>query len=122
MTLAEIAGSIDPRYGTGTTKVWYAKPLFSRDGGMGHDWLVETHKVPTTGALEETHVCLGTIDSTDPEEIWVMMQGERWSPRGEARSLITEKGLRHTSMHVGDIVQVAPGECFLVDSCGFVKL
>lgn len=34
------------------------------------------------------------------------MQGENWSPNGEARSLIEEKGLIHTSMSMGDIVQI----------------
>ena len=32
------------------------------------------------------------------------MQGEDWSPTGEARELIATKDVRHTSMSVGDIV------------------
>jgi hypothetical protein len=32
-------------------------------------------------------------------------QGENWSPNGEARDLILAKGLRHTSMSVGDVIE-----------------
>ena len=49
------------------------------------------------------------------------MQGEKWSPKGEARELIKSKGLRHTSMSVGDVM-VVNGKPLLVDSVGFVDL
>jgi len=120
-TLKDIAGSIDPRYGTGVTKVWYMKASFFRDGNMGHEWLEEQGLVPTLATLEQTHTLVGTLDIDNPEEAWQMMQGEFWSPRGEANSFIRELGLRHTSMSVGDIVQ-KDDTLFLVDGIGFKKL
>lgn len=33
-----------------------------------------------------------------------LLQGENWSPNGEARDFIREKGTDHTSMSVGDIL------------------
>ncbi len=120
-TLKDISGSIDPRYGTGTTKVWYQKPSFFRDGHMGHAWLVEHNLVPTAASLTETHACVGAVDTDEPEVVFMMMQGESWSPRGEARGLIMGLGLEHTSMSVGDIVQVDDA-LFLVDGCGFARV
>jgi hypothetical protein len=38
--------------------------------------------------------------------LWVNLQGEFWSPGGEARMLIERLGLEHTSMAVGDVIQV----------------
>ncbi len=120
-TLNDIAGAIDPRYGTGTTKVWYMKPDFFRDGTMGPEWLEEKGLLPTLPTLEQSHVCVGTLDVDHPEEAWGMMQGENWSPRGQANSFIWRLGLQHTSMSVGDIVQ-KDDALFLVAGCGFTRL
>ena len=49
------------------------------------------------------------------------MQGENWSPNGEARNLIGSLGLSHTSMSVGDIIEI-DGNLFFVDRHGFKKL
>jgi hypothetical protein len=46
------------------------------------------------------------------------MQGEVWSPNGEARGLIEAKGLLHTSMSVGDVV-VGPDGVHVVAMFGF---
>lgn len=123
-TLKDIAGNIDPRYGTGVTKVWYMRPDFFRDGIMGHDFLVKQGKLPEpnfVGNLERTHVLVGSLDIDHPEEAWEMMQGERWSPRGEANSFIRALGLQHTSMSVGDIIE-KEGAFWMVDGCGFKRL
>jgi hypothetical protein len=119
--LTSVAAHIDPRYGTGTTKVWYMKPDFFRDGNMGHEWLVERNLVPSLATIEKTHTLVGTLDVSDPEDAYQMMQGENWSPRGEARGLIAGLGLQHTSMSVGDIVESA-GVLFLVEGGGFKRL
>jgi hypothetical protein len=120
-TLKDIAGSIDARYGTGTTKVWYMKPDFFRDGMMSVAWLEKDGKLPTLATLEQTHVCVGTLNIDHPEEAWQMMQGEFWSPKGEANSFILGLGLQHTSMSVGDIVE-KEGVLFMVDGIGFKRL
>ena len=38
------------------------------------------------------------------EDVYYKMQGEVWSPNGEARELIQSLGLSHTSMNVGDVI------------------
>jgi hypothetical protein len=39
------------------------------------------------------------------DDAFWQMQGENWSPNGEARPLIQSLGLSHTSMMVGDVIQ-----------------
>ena len=91
----------------GNTKVWYAKQ-FGQPGFDKED-------------PEATHILLGTVAGEDPEMLWGALQGEFWSPEGEARNLIIEKGLHHTSMSVGDVLQI--GETFhLVAPMGFKTL
>lgn len=38
------------------------------------------------------------------DEVYTEMQGENWSPNGEATGLIKALGLSHTSMSIGDII------------------
>ncbi|SHH52525.1 hypothetical protein [Ferrimonas marina] len=78
--------------------------------------------IPTL--LKAQYIELGTLHGRTPlHQICHLMQGEMWSPQGEARELIRAKGLQHTSMSVGDII-VRPvdggeREVFMVDRFGF---
>ena len=55
------------------------------------------------------------------EKVYNYMQGHNWSPNGEARELVRALGLSHTSMSMGDIIQV--GEMYwIVDTFGFVQV
>jgi hypothetical protein len=100
-------------------EVWYMKPEWFRDGIMGDE--------PNAWDLAKTHVHLKDVEvpkgknvGAEVEAVWVMMQGENWSPNGEARPLIEAKGLRHTSMSVGDVlVDVDTGNVFLAAGVGF---
>jgi hypothetical protein len=105
----------------GNTQIWYAKPGHLRNLVMGYDYLKQNDRLPDPTNLEATHKLLGTINQTDLNTIYAMMQGEVWSPRGEARRLIRDKGLSHTSMSVGDII-VRDGDVIMVDSIGFASL
>ena len=107
-------------YGQGQTKVWFMKASFMRDGLMGLEWLKEHKGVPTLASLHETHVYIGHINLDDLEDVFVAMQGEVWSPNGEARGLIGALKT-HTSMCVGDIIEKG-GVLFLVDNSGFARL
>jgi hypothetical protein len=93
-------------------QVWYMKPEWFRqfDG-----------KIDPTN-LSKTHIYLKDIEANGPEGAWVAMQGENWSPSGEARDLIRDKGLRHTSMSVGDVLIDEGGDVLKVASCGFKNL
>jgi len=50
------------------------------------------------------------------------MQGMNWSPYGEARELIRSKGLKHTSMSVGDVIKDPTGAYWRVEDLGFKQL
>jgi len=108
-------------YEPGRTRIWYARPEKTRDLGVGHDFCFKKGLLPSRANLEATHILVGAISATDPEAIFDLMQGERWSPSGQARSLITKLGLHHTSMSVGDVVQILD-DTFFVDRDGFVLL
>ncbi len=112
----------------GNVYIWYFKDEFRRDAMMGHRFCTEHGLFQIDlNDLSKTHVKLGGIranvvlDHNDLDPIFGVMQGEEWSPNGEARDLIKSLGLSHTSMSVGDIIE-ADGSIYLVDSCGFVTL
>ena len=73
----------------------------------------------TADNLLETHVELKTVDLPGLDAVYHEMQGEVWSPNGEARELIRSLGLNHTSMSVGDVIKTPDGKLHLVASCGF---
>jgi len=77
--------------------------------------------LPELETLNRTHVFLKSIEAENLEAVFTAMQGEVWSPNGEARSFILGKGLGHTSMCVGDVV--ATGDRFYaVAMFGFKQL
>ena len=64
-----------------------------------------TFRCPESKEIDrEEYQVLFPIKADDLEQVFILMQGEVWSPNGEARDLITGLGLKHTSMSVGDIV------------------
>jgi hypothetical protein len=119
--LEDVEEGLEQYVTPGPTQIWYWKDQYSRDMLMGSDWLKKHNTMPDPKNLEKTHVLLGTIDSKDLDDIYHKMQGEMWSPRGEARELIRGKGLTHTSMSVGDVV-VVDGKPVMVDWRGFYDL
>jgi hypothetical protein len=63
------------------------------------------------------------LEAENLEDVFKKMQGEEWSPNGEARELILSKGVRHTSMSVGDVVyDVEADKYFEVDMIGFREI
>jgi hypothetical protein len=110
--------SLSDAYPEGSTEVWYWNDEAGRDMMMGANWLTKKGQMPTPETLEQTHVQIGTLRETNPDKVFSMMQGENWSPRGEARDLINQSNTGHTSMSVGDIMKV--GSTYLmVDRFGF---
>ena len=98
-----------------TFKIWYMKPEFFRFGIMGTKTADPAH-------IEETHVHLKDIEASDLDDVFHQMQGEVWSPNGEARQMILQKGLRHTSMSVGDVAVDDLGTTWTVSPVGWTKL
>ena len=79
-------------------QVYYARmPTFHPSGQFGAPLL-------TISALAQSHVRLGEVEGKHLDDAWRRMQGEHWSPHGEARGLIQSLGLGHTSMSVGDVL------------------
>ena len=106
-----------------TYGVYYMKPDFFQDGIMGAKWCRRKGMLPDPSKIDATHIYLGVFKATDLEDLFRRMQGENWSPNGEAAPMIAAKGLHHTSMSVGDIaVDCDSFDCHMVDSFGFVRL
>lgn len=94
----------------GTTEIWYCKkPIY-------HDSVV-----PNLETLSDTHELLGEINETDLNRIYDRMQGEEWSPNGEAREFILGLELGHTSMSIQDVIRVN-GTYYMVAGMGFREL
>jgi hypothetical protein len=113
------AAHLDAMLSPGNTEVWYTKNEFSRDFCMGYDFL-QKHcaGVFDPANLSKTHVLIGKVtNSVEKEDLFSIMQGEHWSPEGEARDMICALNT-HTSMSVGDVV-VQNGIVFMVDRFGF---
>lgn len=87
-----------PALAPGKTQVWYMRPEWFRFGSLGSN--------PRVSIMPVTHILLGTIASTNPEEIFLSLQGETWSPLGRARDMLRKMGLEHTSMSVGDVLVI----------------
>ncbi len=116
-------------------QIWYMKPVHFRE----MSWAAYQDKAMEgfdPSNLSATHTMVGTIDGTHhctvrgsrgPREfllsrVFEAMQGERWSPTGEARELIQTLGLMHTSMSAGDIIRFNDNETYLVGARGFVRV
>lgn len=74
------------------------------------------------GRSGERFVCLGAVAAADPERLFVVLQGEVWSPRGEARELIEARGADHTSLSVGDRILLPDGRLLEVAPVGFAEV
>lgn len=104
-----------------TIEVWYAKnPVFRCNlNFVDASDLAKTHT-----RLQKLDNIIIPSDYTDIDicqEIFIDMQGENWSPNGEANELIESLGLYHTSMSVGDVI-VIDGIGYMCDSFGWKKL
>lgn len=94
-------------------RVWYRRPEARRLGA--HDLSIKR--------IVDTHVVFDKIEADDPEQVFARMQGEVFSPNGEARHWVERLGLDHTSMSVGDVVEnCQTGEFDLVMPFGFSPL
>ena len=122
--LHEGQAETSPALGMKTFEVWYVKPGFMRDFLMGHEWLLKhtPELIPTAfDKLKKTHVRLATIQASDADEVFTRLQGEYWSPNGEARKLIRSLKLGHTSMSVGDVI-VGDSQILICDTAGWVTV
>lgn len=73
-------------------------------------------------ALEQTHAPVAFVDGGNLEDVYAIMQGEKWSPNGEARDIISTSNTWHTSMSVGDVIVNEAGDAWEVADFGFHAL
>lgn len=113
----EVTG--DPRYGKGSTEIWYGEEYAMRDLMFGSDRLIRKGLLPDPTNMTATHIRLGKVAESNPQKVYEMMQSETWSPEGQALNLTEKMG--HTSMAVGDIMIIG-GRTLMVDRAGFFDL
>jgi hypothetical protein len=118
---AEQYNSLNDVYPSGGTEIWYWKEDFARDAMMGAKFMAKQGVMPTPDSVPNNYVLIGKIRETNPDKIFHMMQGEIWSPEGQARNMIRASGTGHTSMSVGDIIHVG-NKWLMVDRYGFHAL
>lgn len=119
-----------------TVEVWYTDPgkqPAQRNLRMGSEFCREHGaELPTLATVNQFCRHLGTVGIDSNEYVCdelnrlvTSLQGENWSPNGEARELIKSLKLGHTSMSIGDCFVVrrfSPYHCwsglFMLDCYG----
>lgn len=95
---------------------YFKKP--TRSGGF-----LRTNPLLSNENFRITHTFVKTVLAKSLEEAFWQMQGEVWSPNGEARELIRSKDLDHTSMSVGDLLMEAEScRIYEVERFGFREI
>jgi hypothetical protein len=118
----------------GKVQVWYLKrgfiPNLAQEKSLrkiaddGKDWLPDPVPIDPK-RLEKTHTLLGTVgfpDGNGIDGVFLAMQGENWSPDGEANAFLEEKGIHHTSMMLGDVLVNPLGHVLLCSWRGWTIL
>jgi predicted transglutaminase-like cysteine proteinase len=118
-----------------STKIWYFKKEFSKEFLCGD--------IPSIATLQETHAVIHTLDITDMEKIFIRMQ-ENWAaPSGikcncantglygfhdcmqcskRRTKILTDAGVAHTSMSMGDVIELPDGTCHVCAMMGFKEI
>ena len=104
----------------GNTEIWYFKSGNMKYFIHGYKDMMRWHPEmkPDPNNLEKTHSLVGTIAETDPDRIYNILNN--WGGE-EVNELLTNKGVSHTSMSVGDIIKIGNRVLF-VDKMGFKEL
>src|SRR5687767_1684618 len=69
-----------------------------------------------------THRLVREVEATSLGDVFYAMQGEIWSPHGEAQALISRLYLSHTSLSVGDVVRAPNNSYWLCNYKGWTLL
>lgn len=73
--------------------------------------------------LAETHFPMMDLNAPTLENVFLAMQGETWSPNGEAKPLLDAAGVCHTSLTVGDVIEdLCSGAFYKVTLFGFSRI
>jgi len=105
-------------------------PLFLQPDGAGLK-LWEQALLDRGCTIQSTHIKVGQVNypcgtNTKSRGKWLTgvfaaMQASKWTPDGEARSLLAEKRLTHASMSIGDAIQVGR-KLYVAGLSGFIRI
>ncbi len=95
----------------GNIEIWYYKDNFNT---------LKPEMVDPDN-LESTHVFMGKVSIENKEDIFRALQGENYSPDGEANEFIESKGISHTSMSVGDVIKFPDGLVYVCNWAGWLE-
>ena len=96
--------------------IWYMKPEHFKT-------FISGRILPKLNEIQETHTSLGFVEKENLNHVFFFMQGENWSPNGEAVPMLKALGLQHTSMSIGDIIkEVGDNKWYVVAIKGFTLL
>ena len=98
----------------GRTEIWYMQPSSFTRFIMGSE-------KPTIKDLKKTHILLGKIKETNPRKLYKALQGDFWSPNGEASQFIQGLKLQHTSMSIGDVFKFG-NKHYVIAPAGFEEI
>lgn len=95
-------------------RVWYMRP-------ESFGTYLHGSETPTIAGLAQTHVMLRSFKAEDLDAVYYEQQAFNWAQDWKATNrLLDEKGLRHTSMSVGDVIEDLLGcEYWVVRPAGF---
>lgn len=80
--------------------------------------------------LHESHVHITNV-AVDPrmrtsydilDKVYRDMQGENWSPQGQAAAILRRRGVHHTSMSVGDVAVLENGSAWECADTGWHRI
>lgn len=105
-------------------------PLFLQPDGSGVK-LWERALLDRGCTIQSTHTEVGEVHYPQAKnakargawlkDVFSAMQASKWTPDGEARSLLVKRRLSHASMSIGDAIQIG-GELFVAGLSGFVPV
>lgn len=104
----------------GPTQVWFVKNEYYRAFCMGAEFAKADGVEFDPKNPKKTHVLVGYVTDAEKEELFDALQGENWSPNGEARDLVKSLST-HTSMSVGDVL-IQHGDPYMVEDFGFAGI
>jgi len=110
-----------PCLAPGPVKVWYLRPQVRWNDRLTDIMFGQFDRI-NPRALRETHILLGSIDGGDSlEEVFRILRGNQWSPRGEAGAFIEAMRLDHVAMGTGDLLETATG-IWVAAASGYVQI
>lgn len=83
----------------GDTQVWYSRE------NVGNLTLTAAERFDVDNP-KATHVRIAQVAGNELEWLYVVLQGEHWSPNGEANNFLHSVGATHTSLSCGDVLVI----------------